>query len=279
MKRYITYCLVIAALITSCKKDKKNNPDAKKLYPITFNISGLKQTTKTSGITGKLTINALPDSTQKLYYVLSGAQTKLLFQTSAVPGFGIIKDSLPAGNYTVGLIQARGNLQSTNSAFTTDSDTYFKLLPITVSNGPINSNVTLDRINGKLEVNIEDAIPATISSISVTITSDANNFLISAGAKPQSPVIRTYTKTITPADIGKTNVKISGPIFNVTAPFSVTIKATGTGTSYLPKKVDNVTCDRNTKTTLTGKLFTAPTSGFDISINGSFDTDTIKTGL
>ena len=85
----------------------------------------------------------------------------------------------------------------------------------------------------------------------------------------------TYAKTVGTADVGQPNFKISGIVFNTVSPFSIVIKASGPNNYTYTKQIDNVTCEANFKSRLSGRIFGGDV-GFNVVIKDAFDADSIK---
>ena len=294
MKQKILLCCICAFLFFSCKKDKKVTP-ATKLYPVSFNLSGFTQTqvpigkVKTASL-GTQATDTIP--VQSLVYMLfrepesNALQRTLVTQRRSekgTSGFGTFTDNVPTGNYTAIFIGGSADLNmlpSNNFSYAAQSpattaywdDTFYKRVPITVTASGINQAVTMKRFTGRLDLVLKDAIPVGTSKITVSFkdTIIVNAY---AGTKAFGLGTNFTAKTINATDIGTTNYSITMNTLN-TKPFDVTISYYGANpTGPLGTKVvKNVLCKINTKTTLTGNLFSPGNSEFDITVNQDWDT-------
>jgi len=275
---------VIASLI-SCKKDHKpttTNINNNTFYKVNFDLSGATSNTAANAANSRLKLSGIyEDTVRHLYYKVYNSSKKVvseITQSSNFTSYGHIRDSLQAGNYTVAM--GMGQLFMSDTDLLITGDVFFKKFPLTVSNSPVSSTVVLPRIVARLDVNIEDAVPASATNIAVTI----NDFKWSYSIWDETPKgsrVETFNFPLTTADVGIKNKKLSIININTVSPFSVTIKATGPNNYSATKTVSNIICTPNTKTTLTGKLFDVGSypNSFTIKFNEAFGTDTIRVGF
>jgi len=298
MKKAILYFAMATLFLFSCKKDHSGSNDkpAQKLYQVNFNLSGFTETISNS-TNNKLKVNslktsAITDYLKVLYYFVFDTGGKLvhsLTQDSTAANFGAISDNLPLGTYTVVIATGQKGLSVENDAYgstiTKISDTYlyygpsvtspwkdtfFNKFQLTVSGTNVNQSVSGSRLVGQLEVNIEDAIPATASKMEITVTSESHQYYISTElAHSFDPYV--ITTPIPNAIKGTTNYKLDNILLNTYTPFTVKIvcydassKALGTAL------VTNVTCEKNKKTILSGELF-GSSNTFNITLNSAWD--------
>ncbi|QEM11981.1 hypothetical protein [Mucilaginibacter rubeus] len=302
MKKYLPLLLGVYFFAFSCKKDHHpgTDPDAKE-YDVKFGLNGFTQSITTMAgkktQTNGLQTNATPtpvtaDYLKVVRYLVFGpgdySEEGPIFHSividSTASNFGVISDRLPAGTYTVVVAAGKAGLQFSNSNpkqiyYTKDvsyqpfwKDTFFDKFQLTVS-GDINQDVTLSRIVAQLQINIEDAIPANAKTIIVNISDESRQYLIGTEKSGQMSSM-TLTIVIPDAAKGKPNFKITSLMGNTSTPFAVKItcydanqNAVGSGVT-----VPNVTCQKNTKTILSGKLFNyGTTDPFTIGINNDWD--------
>jgi hypothetical protein len=309
MKYQILLCSICAFLFFSCKKEQKASGNDQK-YPVSFKITGFSESQiPIGGKAGKIKTTALAPQAidsipvQQLVYMLFGVNgtgpiTVRKF-TKGDPDFGIISDNVPAGDYIATFIGGSARLKiasfsdprageylpyfftySTNvyppsGDTNTWDDTFYKRVPITVTSSGINQGVTVDRITSKLDFVIKDPIPAGITKIVVafndTIAVDVKS---KVAIKGYNPFINRTEQAISTADAGKTNYTIS--IFNLhnVTPFDVTVSYYGANPNgpLDTKVIKNVICKTNTKTTLSGYLFTPSNNEFTTTIDQAWDT-------
>jgi hypothetical protein len=292
MKPKILLCCICAFLFFSCKKDKKVTPTTK-LYPISFNLSGFTQTqvpigkAKTTSLTTQAA-DTVP--VQSLVYMLFKIQPALTLisqqriEKGAV-GFGTFTDNVAPGDYTAVFIGGSAALNiyaynyfgyaSGSGFFTTYwDDTFLTKVPITVTASGINQPVTMKRRTARLDVILKDAIPAGTTKITVSFRDTSQIEALSQYGNAAFVTTNVTTKTINAADIGTTNYTITANTVNDTKLFDVTISYYGANPAgpLGTKIVKNVLCKTNTKTTLSGNLFTPGNNEFDITVNQDWNT-------
>jgi hypothetical protein len=157
-------------------------------------------------------------------------------------------------------------------------NTFYKEMSITVSSSAQSFPVSLDRIVGRLEVVIQDAIPANAKSLTVYVNGDAQALqLVNLTPEYQG----NYFYNILPVS-GYTNTTVYAIIANTQTSFPVEIKSTDSpigDTSRFTKfnvlgdkLIPAVTCKANETTVLTGKLYDGTGQGFTITYDPTWDT-------
>jgi hypothetical protein len=235
-----------------------------------------------------------------------GNLVRKLQQAAGAANYGIVADSLAAGTYTV-VIDAGQSLLKLSAGEVSTSlplhpdlttgilyyrspvsvgrpanegpwfDTFYKKFQLTVTNAPINQNVILDRIVSKLEVDFNDAIPLNAARVDVFVRKESFEFGINNGL-PQT----VNTDTITfhypiPASAkGTSNYSVSQIMLNTGTPFSVILTAYDSANKIIAiHSVDNVTCQANKRTILTGNFSsTSPDNSLKVSLNSSWGAPT-----
>ncbi len=288
-----------------------------KKYDIAFNVTGFNQSTAPFGMYAAIPSNkiaststALRDTLTKsigiLYYIITdskGIVVNNITQLAADTAFGKIKTSLPAGTYHVSVVgggyqtlatqyfSLTPNPDTTNQfvyqdihrsyRFGSFSDTFMKLMDITVGNSTSSYNITLDRRVAQIKVNIEDAIPANASSITVTIIGDHYILKTDGTSEPLTQGLPTEVKTtlltFTPP-AGTRNANISTVVLNTQSAMTVQIKCVdGNNNVIATKTISNVTCQPNHTTLLTGNLFNGPSgSGIGVTYNSAWNVQTLN---
>ena len=308
MKRALICSLLIGIALVSCKKDihVQTNPNDNK-YPVTYSISNFSQQNGSIDQISKSKVNSAvtPDQSNiiKLIYKIYDSNNQLkktVFIKKGVPGFGVIKDSLASGNYTavfVGLTDTT-HFKDYNLTFgyvtTTPyvnydpsfKETFYKKTSFTVGNQYLQQDVVLQRITSQLQIVIKDAIPAGVSKFNITVTGWQTQYSYFADTSS------TYESN-NPANIigvpcsaiGTTNYAV-GPItnlLNTNSPIKVVIIAQNNNDLYLAQKtITNITLQRNTRTILTGNLFSSDNaggSGFSVTYNPAYNSTGINQGF
>ena len=316
MKKFLLYLTIAFFFLASCKKEKSEKPPVSsgKKFAVNFAVSNFTQitTNSTAGnatekTTDAVTINDLSGVASVLYYLIynsSGNLVREIKQTSTVSNFGNIADSLATGSYTV--IFAAGQTGFTayqeseplNSHFAPFAlltyntntfsvanpqfiykpwqDSFYKKLTLNVSSGNVNQAVSLDRIVGKVEIVLNDAIPATAKTLQVTFNNEYSvyslyNNVPDSITNNSSQYSYVVSNTIPASAIGTTNYTVSTIIANTLKPMVVNIKCLDASKTVIAQvTVNNVTCQKNTATILSGSLF-GVNNAFQIGIDPSWD--------
>jgi hypothetical protein len=255
------------------------------------------------------------DQTPVLYYyhedgAYYGLNTPGLEWRRTTDPFNVITDSLAAGTYTIVVAGSDNDLSANNhdSNWADDDHVlynplaqakiyqnhslditpvsqviYFGKTTITVGNSDSAQGISINRVVGQVEVNIEDAIPANVSRISIATMGNHVAFLFnsetsaeSASGEEAEVTYNFITRQVTAADIGTTNFKVAGYIMNTTTPISIIVKAFDSQENLITfKRIDNVQFSKNKRTILSGHLFTPNTSPqqFTITANQAWDPD------
>ena len=255
----------LAALLIGCKG--QNEPGQQQ---VTFKVSNFTSTTEPLKAPASLVDG--DDALTDLY--LFDGTTQLIHQTSDQDDFGTITVLLTTGNHTLHFVATRSTGLSYEGgilACTSLKNTFGKTMQLNVAGGG-DQNVTLDRLSGKLIITINDAIP-----------SGASNLRIQLGDRYTSLDIASLYGT-SPAAFDQ-NVNISGKIgtsgYSITlymlAPDAdgyetdFTLTATNASSEVIGQATGTITIAPNTKTLLSGNLFTG-TRSF-ISLSTGWNTD------
>lgn len=316
-------------MLFSCKKEHQNSPNTNhqtdKKYPVSFNLSGFKQTqtsflvnspghsirvnSKALAATDSVALNdAFIDYAYVVYDALGNEVSRIFKQGfgdpdnknyeyryiySPAPGvkrlymgpgsFGTIQDSLAAGNYTVVLIAGiqfnvnaigpfspdsiRYKPLGTAAAYSAPgfkSDIYFKKFNITVSASPLNQSLTLDRVSGQLEIIINDT-PPNAYTLQTNIKYD--NMAFAFGNET------SYCNEEENYGLSLLNPVNAIAVENTTTPITITMSAYDISDNFITSKtVTNVRVYKNTRTILSGNLFTqSPAAQFTITANQAWD--------
>jgi hypothetical protein len=294
--------------------DTKPSP---KTYKVTFNVSDFTQTilNSVSGKqqVNSLKVDSATNNIAAYTSVLDlcifdsqGNLVRKLQQAAGAANYGVVADSLAAGTYTVVVDAGQSLLKLSVGEVSTGLplhpglttgilyyrssvpggrpanegpwfDTFYKKFQLTVVDSPINQNVILDRIVGKLEVDFNDVIPQSAARVDMLVRKENFEFGINNGL-PQT--VNTDTVTFhfpIPASAkGTSNYKISQIILNTGVPFNVTLTAyDNTNKVIALHSVQNVSCQVNKRTILTGNFSnTSPDNSLNVSLNSDWGTPT-----
>lgn len=308
----------LAAVCFFCSCSKEDTPatpektpekTATQKHAVEFRLPGFTTEVgsfRKAGQAGAQRDSLLETQIDQLYYFAydsAGNEVSAITQGAGLLEFGTIKDSLAPGNYTIVLMANKETynplwddnphlpLASAGPRFYSNffgfvpGDIFFKKFAFTVTDADtvVTNNLTLERILGKLEVNVLDAIPSTPTghTLTVTISTEITTFGFANGA----------ATIFEPSDsrwigIGAVGTgKYSNVVMNTEIPFTVTV----TDYDYLSnvtvkKTIPNVRCYRNKRTILTGNIFDGevtnpPASdpgGFKVSINDAWDPNDVN---
>ena len=284
MKRAIFCLLAGVSLFCSCKKDQKKTP-VPKTYKVSFNVSDISQNTLGAGVNLKvndLKTNVAPSAAiidALVYTYFSGSTIgSTISQDSNDPNFGNVSFDVPAGTYTFTFtgVKNGANINNefisgytgtgfpyTGSSWPWWQDTFFAKTSVTVPAANTNQAISLERIVGQLAVNIEDAIPANASKL--IIKCDQIKSFSRLTGTPDATTLAKGISLIFPIPataVGKTNFKNTFIMLPNSNPVTVTITCLDSGNQTIAQNiVDNVTVIANTRTLLTGNLFSSGVGG------------------
>ena len=218
--------------------------------------------------------------------------------------FGNIQDSLSAGTYTIVFLAGPINTFGINyyqpyeqSVFrplseasfeygggldnwSRATETFYKKLTVTVGSEPLEQNVTLDRIVGKIIVHLEDVIPANAAYFRFFYNGETIGIMLNdlSNFNPADDEEYAPKIPITEEDKEEAGYEHRQYISNTNTPIEVVINCYDADDNIIASKtVSNVPVDKNKKTILTGRLFSTGTTtpaSFSISLNDEWDEET-----
>lgn len=281
-----------AMLFVSCNKNlsqpANTEPEASAgtVFPVTFNVDDFSQELDSfARIAGDATTakDSLDGHVKYLYYKVygTGAQAAIkheIVQEAGSPSFGVIRDTLPPGNYRFTLLATgdkyRPNI--TNAGFKyPGSDAFSKHFEMVV-NGPANAKVSLDRIVARLQFIIQDPLPADAAWMDIQFSGIPRVFNFPTG-EVSNPANGTaysnylgYTFQIPAYNQGKPGFKTQAyfPLQGSYTVPSITVVCRSTLGNLLANKViNNVKFETNKRTVLKGNLFAPTSSGIEVDLN------------
>ena len=276
MKKFLSIC-ALAALLIGCKG--QNDPE--QVQAVQFKVSTFTQTTEQMNAPRRAPIlddeggQALTD-----LFIFDGS-TQVAHQTNDDANFGTVVLNLTHGNHNLSFILTRSTgIEVENGVMTFGSvrSTFGKLLALNVTASTGAQDLTLDRISGQLVLTINDAFPTTAAEIEFVVDPrysqlNVTNLQAVNGASWNQRVSCTSKQ-------GHDHVNYT---FNHIAPSltaeytaDVTINIYNTGGSVIYSvTIDDVRFAANTKTILSGNLFTAPSA--NVSVNTSWNSNIVGT--
>lgn len=269
MKKFILFS-ALAALLIGCKG--QNEPGQQQ--QIIFHVSNFTSTTEPMDAPRRAPQSLIDDGDALTDLYLFDGTNQLIHQTSDQEDFGTITVLLTTGNHTLHFVSTRSTGLSYEGGILACSslkNTFGKTVQLNVAGGG-DQNVTLDRLSGKLVITINDAIPTGASSLRIQL-----------GNRYTSLDIASLYGT-SPAAFDQ-NVNISGKVGNTGHQVSLymlapdedgyetdfTLTATNTSSEVIGQATGTITIAPNTKTLLSGNLFTG-TRSF-ISLNSAWNAD------
>lgn len=298
MKKILTSTiLLLSVILFSCKKEHStNNNTTGKTYAVNFNLEGFTQTTTPITNSSKTQVNAVVAPTiNSVYYLVyklfdsNNTLKKTLKVKYDAPGFGTFKDTLSAGNYTAvfaGVQQyfvddnTKFSYNTNSSTINTFYDSFTKKVPFTVGSTDLNTPVVLKRSTAQLQVVITDAIPVGVTNFKIEIRNELHDYSYLDDAPSTAFAYNASIYNIFNSSYVGT-VNYSPPLIaicNTVSPTTVVISAqTNTNQIVAKKTIPNITFVKNTRTVLSGNLFTpsADANGFHVQYNQAF-TDSTK---
>lgn len=229
--------------------------------------------------------------------------------------FGTILDTLSSGKYTAVLLGTIDyqygfngrqdntwflNLSNLSETYIMDQghldyntlktgDTFFKRVDFAVGNQNTSQKVVLPRVTGKVDIIIEDKLPANAAKFDCKYIGASNELLFSTGTAGNGGATYGYDTTIyndnylyspiliKESEKGTSNYLLSKFAFGKSdKAFTVEIRCYDSANKLIAKKVvNNVAVYPNKRTVLKGKLFDNKSQvGFMVSVNDQWDTKT-----
>jgi hypothetical protein len=275
--------LSVCLLLLSCSKDETVAPNDEK-HAVTFTVSPFSQ--QITDITNTKALNESIGYLNCLIFNSSGTMVKQISQVSTNANFGVIADQLNSGCYTIYFL---GTKKQPNHINTTSSDgceiyydlsqepiydSFYKKVILTVEKNSIAQNVVLDRFVSYVEVVITDVMPSYAKKVVMNIENEYCIFKFNTGETSSIPTPVNSEKMVASTDMGKANFTTGTFVLNTYNPLTINIKVYDVDNKIIAeKKVSNVTCIKNRKTILSGKLFDGigPSStSLTVSLNSNF---------
>ena len=271
------YLCALAALLIGCKG--QNDPE--QVQAVQFKVSTFTQTTEPMPSQRKAPIlddeggTALTD-----LYVFDGT-TQLAHQTNDDANFGTVTLNLTHGNHNLSFILTRSTgITVENGVMTMSSirSTFGKLLALNVTASTGAQDLTLDRISGQLQLTINDAFPTTANEIEFVINprytqmnvtnlqgvnGDEWSQRVSCTAKQGQTGVQYTFNHICPSLTDEYTADVTINIYNAGGSVIYTVT------------IDDVRFASNTKTILSGNLFTTPSAS--VGVNTSWNSNIVGT--
>ncbi len=274
-------CAISALFLCSCKGDA-NEPEGKQ--QVVFKVSAFEQSTEPMSGPAKAPQATILDDEGGTaltdLYVFDGT-TQVAHQTNDDPSFGTITLDLAHGNHNLSFVATRSTGLSYSAGVlsaTSLRSTFGKLLALNVSGSTPAQNLTLDRLNGVLYITINDAFPATANQIEFIMATRYTSLNVANLCGTNGD--EWSQKVSCTGKVGQTGVQYN---FNFLAPSldeeytsDVTINVYNSLNAVIYSvTIEDVRLAANTKTLLSGNLFTSPSAS--VSVNHSWNTNIVGT--
>ena len=276
MKKFLSIC-ALAALLIGCKG--KNAPE--QVQAVQFKVSTFTQTTEKMPSTRKAPILDDEGGTALTDLFVFDGTTQLAHQTNDDANFGTVVLNLTHGNHNLSFILTRSTgitYEDGVMTFGSVRSTFGKLLALNVTASTGAQDLTLDRISGQLVLTINDVFPTTANEIEFVVNprysqlnvanlqgvnGDEWSQRLSCTAKQgQSGVSYTFNH-ICPSLTDEYTADVTINIYNAGGSVIYTVT------------IDDVRFASNTKTLLSGNLFTTPSAS--VGVNTSWNTNIVGT--
>jgi len=278
--------MIAPLFLFSCRKERGPVTGFKgqsaKRHAVTINVNNFKLTHgsfalrhKSSTLASGDTITNIASYVDRLAYVVLDSAfnpVKMISQDSTSANMGTVTDSLAAGTYFICMVAGKNGLALTPSAAllggTYDyagkgwQDTFWAQFQLIVGDHDISRAVTLNRVVGKLEVQLLDNVPANADSLFITVNGDALQKTLLDSAFFFGSDTVTFKVGIPASAKGKPNFTVDRLVGVISQQFSVTLTCKDAGGNIIASATGNsVTCFANERTILSGNLFNGAGGG------------------
>ncbi|MBR3478134.1 MAG: FimB/Mfa2 family fimbrial subunit [Bacteroidaceae bacterium] len=265
----------LTLLVVGCSEEETgNNPQV--YAPVTVHVNDFSMSVDDFSTRAEETVANYTDvgAITLAFYNSDGAQqymtTQLRSDASTYTTFGNFSCDLPVGNYTMVVI-GRGYFDGdaftltspTSAGYTSERarETFVAKQDVTVtSSAPLALNVTLSRIVSYINIISTDGRATGVAKIRTTYAKGSKSFNPSTGFATDDA---GFALTNTPSAAIGSPINVGSFVFLTTdeETMNITIEVLDASNNVLfTKVVENVPLKRNRKTTLTGAMFTAPSS-------------------
>jgi hypothetical protein len=280
MKKYLVIAAFVAAFV-ACGNKGEDEP--KQARTVVFCVSGFEVETEAMPVAGRRGEPILDDEGGTALtdlYVFDGT-AQLAHQTSDAADFGTVTLNLSQGAHSLSFVATRSSgivYAGGKMTFTSIRPTFGKLVPLTVSGSTAAQSVVLDRMTGQMIVTINDAFPADAAEIAFTITPkyEALDVATLCGTDGASKTVRVscVEKVGISRQVYSLNLLAPSLAGEYTADVTITVYNAG-GTAIHSVALTAVRMAANTRTMLSGNLFTGPKA--NVSVNHGWNTDIVGT--
>lgn len=282
MKRFIYFMPLLAIALFGCKGN--DEPQNTQKQQITFKVSAFEQTTEPMNSPRRAPQATILDDEGGValtdLYVFDGS-TQLAHQTNDDQNFGTVTLNLSHGNHSLSFVCTRSAGLTYDAGVlsaTSLRSTFGKTLALNVSASTPAQDLTLERLTGLVGVTINDEFPATANEIEFVINPRYTSLNVATLCGVSGSEFRQ--KVSCTSKVGQSGVQYS---FNILAPSrdeeftaDVTINIYNSSSDVIYSvTVDDVRMASNTKTLISGNLFTSPSAS--VTVNTTWNTSIVGT--
>lgn len=271
------FLIAFVAILVSCNQSNEPAPTKS----VTFHVDAFHIAQDPMKAPSRAPILDDQDGTALTDLYIFDGTNQLAHQTNDQEDFGTITLTLTHGSHNLSFVCTRSSDISVAAGTMTMGGvkpTFGKLLTLNVTNQTPAQDLTLQRITGQMIVTVLDAFPATAKEIEFVINPrySALDVTTLCGTNGEEFVQRVSCTS----KVGKTDQQFT---MNLLAPSltdeyqaDVTINVYGDGGTVLYSVlVEDVRLAANTKTLLSGKLFTAPSAS--VNVDHTWKSDIVGT--
>lgn len=284
MKRFIYFMPLLAIALFGCKGS--DEPQNTQKQQITFKVSAFEQTQEPMGSPRKAPQATILDDEGGLaltdLYVFDGT-TQLAHQVyeDDHDAFGTVTLELSHGEHNLSFVATRSSGLAYSAGVlsaTSLRSTFGKLLSLNVSGSTPAQDLQLERLTGLLSITINDEFPATANQIEFIMATRYTSLNVANLCGTNGD--EWSQKVSCTGKVGQSGVYYS---FNFLAPSlddeytsDVTINIYNSLNAVIYSvTIEDVRLAANTKTLLSGNLFTSPSAS--VSVNHSWNTNIVGT--
>ena len=266
----------LAALLIGCKG--QNEPA--QVQAVKFTVSAFEQTVVPNSPRRAPILDDVGGQALTDLYVFDGT-TQLAHQTSDAEDFGTVVLNLTHGNHNLSFVLTRSTgIEVENGVMTFSSirSTFGKLLALNVTASTGAQGLTLERISGQLQLTINDAFPTTAAEIEFVVNPRYSQLNVTNLQAVNGASWNQRVSCTTKQGQDHVNYTFNHIAPSLTAEYTadVTINIYNAGGSVIYSvTIDDVRFAANTKTILSGNLFTAPSA--NVSVNTSWNSNIVGT--
>ena len=280
MKKILLFATVFVAFV-ACKKD-----EPKQMQQVTFHVTAFEQTQEQMGAPRRAPQATILDdeggvALTDLYVFDCTTQLAHHMYADDNDAFGTVTLDLTHGNHNLSFVATR----STGLAYSAGvlsaaslRSTFGKMLALNVTSSTAAQNLQLDRLNGVLYITINDAFPATANQIEFSMTNRYTSLNVANLCGTNGD--EWSQKVSCTGKVGQTGVQYN---FNFLAPSldeeytsDVTIRVYNSSDVVIYSvTIEDVRFAANTKTMLSGNLFTSPSAS--ITVNTTWESNIVGT--